>query len=79
MLFIMQCIDFNDNIVTEIGASSLSMVLEKLEFLQELDLGDCLLRNKGGLHISNALKSLKSPIKVLKTLIEMILEVKYWI
>lgn len=71
----------NDNIITQIGALALSTTIEKLEFLEELDLGDCLLRNKGGLHLSNAIKASKSILNVclLIRLFLMVIEIEHWV
>ncbi|KAI8455299.1 ran GTPase-activating protein 1 [Phakopsora pachyrhizi] len=52
----LQVLDMWDNTATEKGSKSVAKALPKLKNLKELNLGDCLLRPRGGAMIARALK-----------------------
>ena len=51
-------LNINDNIVTETGAAAIGNALIKCSNLKILDMGDCLIRNKGAIFLAEPIKSL---------------------
>ena len=62
---LLKYINFNDNTFGERGAVAMAKALSNLSFLEKVDFGDCLCRNRGSTLILNELVSSQSKLKQL--------------